>query len=157
MASKSVQEVYRKLVAVLHPDREPDDAERERKTELMQRVNTAYGKKDLLKLLALQLEIEQIDVTDLSQMADSRLKHFNKILKEQLMEIEQEINQIEWTYKQQLQLPSVGRLSIKKLALLYAHDIKEMHEQIAEIKQYIEHFSPAETLKVWLKSYKIPI
>ena len=157
LASKSVQEVYRKLVAVLHPDREPDDAERERKTELMQRVNTAYGKKDLLKLLALQLEIEQIDVTHLSQMADSRLKHFNKILKDQLMEIEQEINQIEWTYKQQLQLPSVGRLSIKKLALLYAHDIKEIHEQIAEIKQYIEHFSPAETLKVWLKSYKIPI
>ncbi len=48
-------------MAVLHPDREPDEAERVRKTELMQRVNEAYSKKDLLQLVALQLEIEQID------------------------------------------------------------------------------------------------
>jgi hypothetical protein len=47
------------LVAALHPDREPDEQERKRKTELMQRVNTSYGKKYLLLLLELQLEIEQ--------------------------------------------------------------------------------------------------
>ena len=79
LASQSVREVYRKLVADLHPDREPDEQECKRKTELMQRVNIAYGKKDLLLLLELQLEIEQIDPEHLSNIADSRLKYFNKI------------------------------------------------------------------------------
>ena len=90
LASKSIQEVYRKLVAVLHPDREPDEQERQRKTELMQKVNNAYDKKDLLKLLELQLEIEQIDLAHLGAIADTRLKHFNKILKEQPEKVDEE-------------------------------------------------------------------
>ncbi len=156
MASKSVQEVYRKLVAVLHPDREPDAAERERKTELMQRVNTAYGKKDLLQLLALQLEIEQIDLAHLSQMADSRLKHFNKILKEQLAELDQEILQIEETFKFQLQMPFYARLSPEQLVWNLAQDTREVEEQIAGIKKDLAFFDNAATFKAWLKTYKIP-
>jgi hypothetical protein len=56
--SQSIREVYRKLASALHPDREADPQERERKTALMQRANQAYGKNDLLKLLELQLELE---------------------------------------------------------------------------------------------------
>src|SRR5260363_169051 len=56
--SKSLQEVYRKLASSLHPDKELDLAERMRKTELMQQLNTAYEKKDLLHLLELQLTAE---------------------------------------------------------------------------------------------------
>ncbi|KAF1014457.1 MAG: hypothetical protein VB140_02670 [Burkholderia sp.] len=41
----SIREVYRKLASALHPDREIDPNERERKTQLMQRVNEAYQKK----------------------------------------------------------------------------------------------------------------
>ena len=156
LASKSVQEVYRKLVAVLHPDREPDEAERERKTELMQRVNTAYGKKDLLKLLELQLEIEQIDVTHLSQMADSRLKHFNKILKDQLSELDQEIFQIEETFKLQLQLPFYNRLSPKQLLSFIEEDMRQVNAQIADIKKDLTFFDNAASFRAWLKTYKIP-
>lgn len=49
--SQSLRDVYRKLVAALHPDREQDLDERARKTELMQRVNVAYDNRDLLQLL----------------------------------------------------------------------------------------------------------
>jgi len=156
LASKSVQEVYRKLVAVLHPDREPDETERERKTELMQRVNIAYGKKDLLQLLALQLEIEQIDTTHLSQMADSRLKYFNKILKDQLMELDREIFQIEEHFKLQLQMPFYARLSPEQLLLNLAHDIRQVQEQITGIKKDLSFFENASAFKAWLKTYKIP-
>ena len=62
-ASRSLRAVYRQLASALHPDREQDERERQRKTRLMQRVNVAYGKQDLLQLLTLQLEIEQIDHT----------------------------------------------------------------------------------------------
>jgi hypothetical protein len=156
LASQSVREVYRKLVAVLHPDREPDEEERLRKTELMQRVNLAYSKKDLLKLLALQLEIEQIDPEHLTNIADSRLKHFNKILKEQLSELDQETEQIEQMFKLSLKLPYYATLTPDHLLRSLSNDIKEIANEIDAIKDEIKTFSHAPALKAWLKSYKIP-
>ena len=88
---QSLREVYRKLVSALHPDREPDDLERQRKTLLMQRVNQAYDANDLLTLLELQLEIEQIDAEHMASVAPQRLAHYNQILREQLAELEAEL------------------------------------------------------------------
>lgn len=82
-ANLSVREVYRKLASALHPDREIDPAERHRKTELMQRANQAYARNDLLALLALQIEIEQIDAGALANMPETRLAHYNQVLQEQ--------------------------------------------------------------------------
>lgn len=156
LASKSVQEVYRKLVAVLHPDREPDEQERARKTELMQRVNTAYGKKDLLLLLELQLEIEQINTTQLSQMADSRLKYFNKILKEQVTELTEEISQIEEVFRVQLNIPFYVKLTPAQLLLRFANDIREIQNDINTIKEELAVSEQPDIFKTWLKKYKIP-
>jgi len=156
MASKSVREVYRKLVAVLHPDREPDPEEQKRKTELMQRVNTAYGKKDLLLLLALQLEIEQINPAELSLIADSRLKYFNKILKEQLAELEQETDQIEQMFKMNLNMPPFQRLAPKQMMAMLSKDIKRLEVDISAIKHEIKSFQNPTSFKTWLKSYQIP-
>jgi hypothetical protein len=156
LASKSVREVYRKLVAVLHPDREPDPEEQKRKTELMQRVNIAYGKKDLLLLLALQLEIEQINPAELSLIADSRLKYFNKILKEQLAELEQETNQIEDVFKINLNIPPFQRLAPKQMMSMLARDIKDLEIDISDIKREIKTFQNPASFKAWLKTYQIP-
>ena len=156
LASKSVREVYRKLVAVLHPDREPDEDERKRKTELMQRVNIAYAKKDLLLLLELQLEIEQIDPEHLSQIADSRLKYFNKILKEQLSELNQETQHIESMFKLNLSMPFYAQLTPKQLLTGLAKDIQELQSEISAIQNELELFHNPASLKAWLKRYKIP-
>ncbi len=156
LASKSVQDIYRKLVATLHPDREPDEQERERKTVLMQRVNIAYDKKDLLKLLELQLEIEQIDPLHLNGIADSRLKHFNKILNEQSLELAHNIGQIEAMFKMQVNLPYYQSLTPKGLMLDLADSIKEMKADIASIEYDLKNFQDPLSVKTWLKHYKIP-
>jgi hypothetical protein len=156
LASKSVREVYRKLVAELHPDREPDEQERQRKTELMQRVNTAYGKKDLLQLLELQLEIEQIDPEHLSNIADNRLKYFNKILNEQLAELERENGQIEYMFKMDLNEPFFASLSPKQLMLIVSSDIQTLKETIVAAQKELTEFQNPAAFKAWLKSYKIP-
>jgi hypothetical protein len=90
-ASQSVRDVYRKLASALHPDRETDAAERARKTRLMQRVNQAYERNDLLGLLGLQIEIEQIDTEHLAQVSEDRINHYNRVLKEQLAQLRTEI------------------------------------------------------------------
>ena len=88
---QSLREVYRKLASALHPDREPDVRERQRKTHMMQRVNQAYDASDLLTLLGLQLEIEQIDAAHMASVPPQRLAHYNQILREQLAELEAEL------------------------------------------------------------------
>jgi hypothetical protein len=90
--SQSLRDVYRKLASALHPDREPDAGARVRKTQLMQRVNQAYAAKDLLTLLGLQLEIEQIDAAHMASVSPQRLAHFIQILREQLAELEAEVD-----------------------------------------------------------------
>ena len=94
-ATQSVREIYRKLASHLHPDRETDPAERERKTALMQRVNQAYADNRLLDLLQLQLEIEQIDPAHIAGLSEERLKHYNRVLAEQLNELQQEVGDVE--------------------------------------------------------------
>jgi hypothetical protein len=154
--SKSLREVYRKLSMALHPDREQDENERERKTEIMQQVNAAYEKKDLLRLLALQLEIEQVDQAHLNNIAEDRLKHFNKLLKEQLEELEQEIAEIEYPFKLQLQLPPFMPVTPQELMSSLDHEIYGLRSDIAGLKQDIEAFEDPANLKAWLKHYKIP-
>ncbi len=91
-ASQSVREIFRKLASALHPDREPDPAERARKTQLMQQANQAYARNDLLTLLSMQLDIEQIDSQHLADLPDARLLHYNQVLREQLQALQQEVS-----------------------------------------------------------------
>ena len=153
---KSIQEVYRKLATALHPDREPDPAERERKTALMQKVNVAYGNKDLLQLLELQLQVEQIDQTQINNIAEDRLKHYNKILKQQLEQLEQEVQGIEAAWKMRLNMPPFAPVSPKGLMDRLQDDIRQIKREIANIKQDLHTFQDVQHLKTWLKTYKIP-
>lgn len=92
-ALQSVREIYRRLASALHPDREAEAGERERKTQLMQRVNQAYERNDLLELLALQIEIEQIDPEQLAETPEQRVIHYNAVLREQQRTLETELEQ----------------------------------------------------------------
>lgn len=98
-ATASVRAIFRKLVSALHPDRESDVVERDRKTALMQRVNEAYDRGDLLALLTLQIEIEQIDAEHLATLPEVRLKHYNHVLEEQLELLRQQVQTIQFDFE----------------------------------------------------------
>jgi hypothetical protein len=154
--SKSIQSVYRQLVASLHPDREPDEQERERKTKLMQKVNVAYGKKDLLQLLELQLAVEQIDQAHLNNLSEDRLKHFNKVLQEQFTELSEEIEDIEFAFKRQMNLPLAVHLSPKYLMKNLDEAMKDLQRSIKGLQTNNKAAKEPAILKSWLKSYQIP-
>ena len=90
-ASQSVRDVYRKLASSLHPDRETDPDERARKTEQMQQLNQAYQANDLLHLLSMQIDMEHIDQQALADLPSERLRHYNRVLQEQVHALEMEI------------------------------------------------------------------
>ncbi len=47
---KEAKRVYRKIAAIIHPDKAKEGAAHELRTKLMAQLNEAYGKKDILKM-----------------------------------------------------------------------------------------------------------
>ncbi|KVM83201.1 J domain-containing protein [Burkholderia stagnalis] len=152
--SQSIRDVYRKLASALHPDREPDPLERERKTSLMQRVNQAYDRNDLLKLLELQLELEHIDQHAINQISEDRLKHYNKILKEQVAELDQEIRHVESHLRFAYGLSPYVEVSPDTVLLNLAREIIRREQDIRGLKEEMPLFEDLGSLKRWLKELK---
>lgn len=152
--SQSIREVYRKLASALHPDREPDMIERERKNALMQRVNVAYDAKDLLQLLELQLEIEQIDQLTINTLTEERLKYYNKILMEQSAELRQEVSAIRFAFNMRFDIPPDVSSPVAVMHDLES-DIKQIKRDIESLKNDLPLFKDSKNIKRYLKSYQI--
>ncbi|MFJ2987876.1 molecular chaperone DnaJ [Collimonas sp. NPDC087041] len=154
-ASQSVREVYRKLASALHPDREQDPLERVRKTALMQRVNIAYDKKDLLGLLELQLEIEQIDQSRINSLSEQHLRHYSKVLTEQSAELRDEIAGLEAEFRMRFNFDQQEAMS-PALAMRHLKSaIKGVQQNINALKSDLLAFEDVKNIKAWLKSYHI--
>ena len=150
--SQSIREVYRKLASALHPDREPDPVERQRKTELMQRANEAYEKGNLLQLLELQLQLEHINQTHLATLGEERLKHYIKILKGQLGELEAEIQHVEYGFAAEFGLSPFERLRPHELMPMLHADLADCEINIRRVQAELDNVGDPKQLKAWLKT-----
>ena len=150
----SIRQVYRKLASALHPDRETDPAERERKDGLMQRVNRAYASRSLLDLLEIQLEMEHIDQASLDRVSDASLRHWNAILKEQLDGLDQELVEIEADYRARCGMSSSTTVSTKSVRRALTADITHLREASQWFERDLRAFDDVERLKSWLKDMK---
>ncbi|MBP7790207.1 MAG: J domain-containing protein [Zoogloea sp.] len=150
--SQSIREVYRKLASALHPDREPDPVERQRKTELMQRANEAYEKGNLLQLLELQLQLEHIDQAHLATLGEERLKHYIKILKGQLGELEAEIQHVEYGFAAEFGLSPFERLRPHELMPMLHADLADCEINIRRVQAELDNVGDPKQLKAWLKT-----
>lgn len=154
--SQSIKEIYRQLVKTLHPDREPDVVERERKTTLMQKINIAYNKNDLLTLLQMQLEVEQIDQFSINSTSLEKIKHYNAVLKRQLQELKQEIYFIREQFNIKFDvLMFEVRSSPEWIIIHLKENIKEIEKHIKQLKNDLERCKDTAKLKEHLKEIKI--
>ncbi len=150
----SLREIYRKLASALHPDRELDPAERERKTVLMQRVNQAYDKKNLLQLLELQMEIEHIDQTAINSLSEERLAHYNKILKEQLAELEQQVRFVDYDFKMRFGMDPFSSLKPESLMRHLEQDIVLARQELRDIESDVNATQNLASLKALIKEMR---
>ena len=153
-ASKSIREVYRKLASALHPDRETDPQEQARKTVLMQRVNHAYAKGNLLQLLELQLEIEQIDRRAIDGLSEARLTHYNGILEEQLRELDQEIQHVETGFRRTYGIAQSVKVAPDIVMRMLTRDIAGMQRSNHDLTVALREFDDPEKVRDWLKDMK---
>jgi hypothetical protein len=153
-ATQSVREVFRKLASALHPDRETDADQRAAKTALMQEVNQAYARSDLLALLELQLRIEQVDAGHMANADAQRVKHYNKVLAGQLDELATEIARIEMGVRMDFGLEPGRRLEPRQLGTLLEREARAMRNELAQVDKEVALFDDPAATKRWLKAQR---
>ncbi|WP_298608395.1 J domain-containing protein [uncultured Thiothrix sp.] len=154
-STQSIRVVYRELVASLHPDREPDPTEQQRKTALMQQVNVAYQEQDLLKLLELQLAAEQIQPRKSKQLAAERLEHYQRVLSKQLTQLQTASQNLELGLKAAAHLHPSELFSSKRLKQSFKADVKLLQQQLTAIQALLNDLREVQNFKLWLNAYEL--
>lgn len=150
-AEKAVRDIYRKLASALHPDRAADDAERACKAELMAQVNAANDQKDLLALLQLQLQIEQLNPQDVAAMAEDKLRHFNRLLKEQAQSLQQQVSLAEHQLRTDFELGYNRTVTAQAIDTALRSKARHMQQTIAAMKRDLADIQQDAALKRWVK------
>ncbi|WP_295522332.1 J domain-containing protein [uncultured Pseudacidovorax sp.] len=146
-----LREVYRRLASQLHPDREPDPAERERKTTLMQRANRAYEAGQLLELLEIQQVLASAESSRLAQMNDEAIARYNRLLESQLADL-----QTQWRAGQLRLAAAFGLPSHPTLtAASFEADLRSRkHSLVAAqkgLQQFLRALEAPGALREWLR------
>jgi len=150
-ASKSVQDVYRELARALHPDREQDPAAQARKTEAMREVNAAYEAKDLLRLLELQLQLDEVDASRVESIAEERLRHYNRVLEQQARQLADELAEVELPFRLDLGLGPRAKLSSSDVMTMIRDDLARADELLGVIERDLAAFEDLKQLKAWAR------
>lgn len=151
LASKSLKQIYQRLIAHLHPDREPDEQEKIKKTGLMQQVNDAYQTNDLIGLIQLQLHMGQQNKASLAELADEQLHLYNLNLAKHSQQLAQDIEQYHAILHDICGFDTFDTLTPKTVIKKLKEDRRFIEQQHQEFQQLIRQLTDAKAIKVFLK------
>lgn len=152
--SQTLRGVYRKLASALHPDREPDAAERARKTTLMQRANRAYEAGSLIDLLQLQLEIAQIGHAAVAAMGEDALRRYTAVLAEQLSELRQEADDTAQAYRRLLGLGHGAEPTPARVTRALKEQARALQQDVAYYEWERQELDDPRFFKQWLREQR---
>ena len=152
--SKTSRAVYTRLVKEFHPDKETDEEQRLWKTEVMKRVTQAYKKDDFFGLLSLEIELMQGHAHDLGELPDQQLKYYNKMLKEQVDEL-----QMQWDALTNPPPPfdtmAPYLRNVKQAPTVVRWQKEELQRDLAGVKGDLEYLSDKKNLRTFLREYEL--
>lgn len=154
--TQSLREVYRKLASAMHPDREPDEQARVRKTELMQQVNKAYEAQDMLALLNLQMQADQLDTEGLLAIDDERLRHYNQFLSSQLKDLKETLMRLRTEFALGITGADPQKLSLKEIDTSLTEQIKQMRDMVATQQARLADLQDPERMREVLRVMPLP-
>ena len=141
----SLGAVYRRLVKELHPDLEPDPAERARKSRVMQDITAAHTRGDLHALLRLELEWLDPADSDVARLSREKLRAYTEFLKQQATELEAEI-QLVRLHPRYAPLVVDGPFSLP-MVIDGPGEVERLDTIIEQIRSALERLSSNEALQ----------
>lgn len=153
-AQGALRTIYRQLASALHPDREPDEAERARKTELMGQANAAYERRDLMALLTLQLRCEQIDATAISRLTTEKMAALTLLLKEQAAAVEEDLFMVVNRMREEFALSPYTPVTEAGLLRDLECQVLDVEEGVTLMQEDLSAVQTDAGLKAWVKMQK---
>lgn len=150
-ADTALRAIFRQLASALHPDRETDPVERARKTALMSEANAAYGRRDLLALLQLQLRAELVDGPAVTRLAEEKLAALTVLLKERADRLQCELADAERQLRIEFALGSYGTITELVLRRHIAAQQSAVQYEIEQMQRDLRTVRDDAALKRWLR------
>jgi hypothetical protein len=150
---QTTKAIYMELVKKFHPDQERDEDKRAWKTEVMQQVTAAYKENDFLGLLQLQVSLLEGKDQSLESLPDDHLKYYNKLLKEQVDEMQQEVYAAHPAYNGSPYGYFYGPPHVLEMKIRQA--VSETKTTIGQLKHTLTSLDTLPELKNFIKNFEL--
>lgn len=143
--NKNISSVYKQLAKALHPDLEQDENIKSEKEALMKQLTVAYNNNDLYSLLSLEMEWIHKEEQHTDKLSNEKLAIYNKVLREQVQELEQNKFSMMIDPRFQVLLRYAEFVGIEEVDL--PHQKKHLEEVIRIMKERISQLKGNEALQ----------
>jgi hypothetical protein len=150
MAAQSLKTVYLKIAAMIHPDREQDESNKEEKTELFQQASQAYEQQDLFYLLKMQLQLEQNKGVGAKALSADQVKFYKLALDVQSQQLESQIDEILDSF-QLAKKVKAEHLHISDVYKVIDADCAELKQQLKWEKERLKHMKKVSGVEMLLE------
>ncbi len=133
--ARNISSIYKQLAKILHPDLEQNEELKLQKEELMKQLTIAYENNDLHTLLKLELTWIQNEENNFDKLTDDKLGIYNEVLKEQIRELEDELEEVyEHPRYQSLRKFSMYPDEMRSIDLKYEKELAEADSKLMTLQ-----------------------
>ena len=152
--SKTTKQIYMDLVKNFHPDTEQDEEKRLWKTEIMQKITLAYGEDDYIQLLELQMTLLEDRDNAVEKFDDKQLRYFNDALKQQVDELEMQLNMNSPAMNPMFHGAELFSLNRDQMLRNVNKQVKDFQHNLKAYRNNAEVIKTAKGLKEYVKQYQ---
>jgi hypothetical protein len=150
----TLRSIFRQLASSLHPDRETNPVERERKTALMSQVNAAYKRQDVATLLHMQVHMLSEDATTVARMGGQQLESMTRLLKQQVASLSADVELAEMSASQALGMSLSAQTHDSAIERGLKQQRSQLQQRIQQLRNDVQAIQEASNLKAWLKQQR---
>ena len=134
---------------MIHPDREPDEAKKLDKTELLQKVNEAYAEQDLFYLLKLQLQLETNRGLSSKALSSEQVKFYQLALEAQGQNLQSQLEEIFTSFHLSSHV-NTKQLKMSDVYKVIDKDAAELKQQLKWEKERLKHMKKVSGVEMLL-------
>ena len=149
MTEQSLKTVYLKITAMIHPDREPNEAKKLDKTELLQKVNEAHAEQDLFYLLKLQLQLETNKGLSSKPLSSEQVKFYQLSLEAQSQSLQSQLEEIFASFHLSSHI-NTTQLKMSDMYKVIDKDVAESKQQVKWEKERLKHMKKVSGVEMLL-------
>jgi hypothetical protein len=153
-ADTLLRTLFRQLASALHPDREADPVQRLQKNALMSEANAAYGRKDLVTLMQIQLRAALVEAGAVARMADDKLAALTVLLKQQVADLERERATRQRQLAAEFDLPGGAAPNANSLKQQLLTQVQSLERAVLQAEHDLAQLRDDAGVKRWLNAQR---